>query len=45
MSVFRDTYGLSIDALVVGTVTATNNKGTSTPSPVNSAGALVQNVP
>ena len=45
MSAFRDTYGLAIDALVVGTVTATNNKGTSTASPVNTAGAVVQNVP
>ena len=41
MSVFRDTYGLNLDALIVGTITATNSKGTSTASPVNTTGAKV----
>ena len=41
MSVFRTTYGLAIDVLIVGTITATNSKGTSTISPVNTTGAKV----
>ena len=45
MSVFRTTYGLGIDALIVGTITATNGKGTSTISTANTVGAKVQNVP
>lgn len=45
MSEFRDTFSLSIDTIIQGTVSATNGKGTSLPSTLNASGALVQNVP
>ena len=46
MSVFTAApYSLSIDNVIKGKVSATNNKGTSALSTLNSTGALVQKVP
>jgi len=46
MSVFREApYSLSIDDPIIGTITATNDKGTSDTSDPNTVSASVQNVP
>lgn len=46
MAIFRVTpFELGVNSLIVGVVRATNNKGTSSSSDLNTSGVLVQNVP